>query len=216
MGDYQPLHESQHIHRASAESQHGRADTIPLAEAVAYARSALVDLHARLASIGIDQHLDTAFTEVLAGLDPEQGDYGDPGGDSRHRRFRRESPAGKVLPLAIDDLPDQKLRPDPGKARTAAEFLCCLRDYRVWAGNPSYRVMSRQCGHRFAASTICTALRSRTVPSLEMVLAIISACGGSEQHQREFASAWRRLLLPAPRHGGTAVPRSIAAAGLAG
>lgn len=194
MGDYQALHSSQNIHCTTGKSHHVRqhADTDPVSEAVAFARSALAQVRARLQSIGVDQRdLDAAFAEAMAGL------HGDSG---------RKPATATALSPAIPDTPGQDLRPDPGEAHSTADFLDCLRDYRTWAGNPSYRVMARRCGHRFAASTICTALRGRSIPSLEMVLAIVAACGGPEQHQREFASAWRRLVLPNQRRASAGVP----------
>lgn len=203
MGDYQARHESQNIHYfpyAAGRSHHARphADGAPNAEA--YVRSALAGVRARLASVGVDQRdLDSAITEALADLGTG------PGHDGEYGQSWRE-PAAAGLPPAIPDVPGQDLRPDPGDANTSAEFLDCLRNYRTWAGNPSYRVMARRCRHRFAASTICTALRGESMPSLDMVLAIVAACGGSEQHQREFASAWRRLILPDPRQSDTTVP----------
>ncbi|MBO0821244.1 MAG: hypothetical protein J2P26_10370 [Nocardiopsaceae bacterium] len=215
MGEYQARHESHNIHYihfATGKSHHARppADSAPAADAVAYVRSALAGVRARLASVGVDQRdLDIAITEALADLGP--------GPATGPTTGPVAGMAGMTaLPPAIPDTPGQDLRPDPGEARTAAEFLDCLRNYRTWAGNPSYRVMARRCRHRFAASTICTALRGESMPSLDMVLAIVAACGGPESHQREFASAWRRLILPDPRepdprepdphHAGTTVP----------
>lgn len=205
MGDFQARHESQnihYIHRAAGKAHHARqhAEAAPAAEAVAYVRSALAGVRARLASVGVDQRdLDTAITEALADLGTGP-DYDRESGRGWHE------PAAAALPPAIPDMPGQDLRPDPGGTRTAAEFLDCLRNYRIWAGNPSYRVMARRCRHRFAASTICTALRGETMPSLDMVLAIVAACGGPEEHQREFASAWRRLILPDQRQDEEAMP----------
>lgn len=207
MGDYQARHESQnihYIHRATSRSQHTRqhAEATTAADVATYVRSALAGVRARLASVGVDQRdLDTAITEALADLDTDT----DPRYDWESGRGWYE-PAAAPLPPAIPDVAGQNLRPDPADTRTAAEFLDCLRNYRTWAGNPSYRVMARRCRHRFAASTICTALRGESMPSLDMVLAIVAACGGPEPHQREFASAWRRLILPDQRQGDEAVP----------
>ena len=71
-----------------------------------------------------------------------------------------------------------------------------LRSFRIWAGKPSFRVMERQCDRRFAASTLCTALQGSKLPSLDMVKAIVTACGGREEHHRAFESAWRHFALP--------------------
>jgi hypothetical protein len=96
----------------------------------------------------------------------------------------------------VADVPGSNLCPDPADVRTPADFMNTLRMFRIWAGKPSYRVMEHQCGRRFAASTICTALNGSRLPSLDMVLAVIVACGGRDEHQNAFASAWRRLMLP--------------------
>jgi hypothetical protein len=97
---------------------------------------------------------------------------------------------------AIPDLPGTDLCPDPGTARTPEEFMDALRGFRAWAGKPSFRVMEGQCAHRFAASTMCTALRADTLPTLDMVHAIVTGCGGSPRHVHAFATACRRLSLP--------------------
>lgn len=98
----------------------------------------------------------------------------------------------------IPDLAGSDMCPNPVTARTAAEFLTMLRMYHIWAGKPSYRAMARQCGQRFAASTIHAALHSDKLPSLAMVQAIVRACGGGEEHQQSFASAWRGLEMHSP------------------
>ncbi len=96
----------------------------------------------------------------------------------------------------IPGLPGTDLCPDPGAARTPEEFMDALRGFRAWAGKPSFRAMERQCARRFAASTMCTALSADTLPSLDMVHAIVCGCGGSPRHVHAFATAWRRLGLP--------------------
>jgi hypothetical protein len=96
----------------------------------------------------------------------------------------------------IPDMPGTDLCPDPRAVKTPAGLMETLRLYRIWAGMPSYRSMERRCGRRFAAATICTALRSNRLPSLDMVHAVVIACGGSAEHQQAFAFAWRRLVLP--------------------
>ena len=94
------------------------------------------------------------------------------------------------------DLPGTDLFPEPGAARTPEEFMDALRGFRAWAGKPSFRAMERQCARRFAASTMCAALRADALPSLDMVHAIVTGCGGSPRHVHAFATACRRLGLP--------------------
>ena len=105
-------------------------------------------------------------------------------------------------PPVVPDPPDVNLCPDPGAARTPAEFTGTLRKYRKWAGEPSFRAMEHvikmQRGQRFAASTIHAALKGDELPSLQKVQAIITACGGSDCDQQMFTTAWRRLAMTQP------------------
>jgi hypothetical protein len=94
------------------------------------------------------------------------------------------------------DAPGSDLRPDPRGTRTPAGFIEALRQFRTWAGNPSYRDMSRACNGRPAASTICRVLGKRELPArFEVIDAIITACGGGEEDRARFATAWRRLIM---------------------
>jgi hypothetical protein len=96
------------------------------------------------------------------------------------------------------DAPGCDLRPDPSGVRTPAELIEALRQFRTWAGNPSFRDMARACNGRPAASTMCRVLNRGELPTrLELVDAIITACGGEEEDRERFATAWRRLVLPA-------------------
>jgi hypothetical protein len=106
-------------------------------------------------------------------------------------------PAGS----AVADADGLDLRPNPAGARTPAELLAVLRDYRVWAGEPSYREMSERNNRRYAPSTIYTALSGGELPKLSMVTAIVTGCGGGKEDQARFASAWRAI-----RTGATAPP----------
>lgn len=95
------------------------------------------------------------------------------------------------------DVPGCDLRPDPSGARNSAELIEALRQFRTWAGNPSYRDMARACNGRPAASTMCRVLgRGRLPARFEVIDAIIGACGGEEEDRERFASAWRRLVMP--------------------
>jgi hypothetical protein len=111
-----------------------------------------------------------------------------------------------AAPVVLDP-PDRDLCPDPGSARTSAEFMAALRIYRTWAGQPSYRAMAsvirNQCSQHFASSTIHGALTGTDLPALALVQAVIIACGGSDAHQQMFTSAWRRITLASSGHPAT-------------
>jgi hypothetical protein len=109
-------------------------------------------------------------------------------------RAGRERPA---LSPPAQDAPGCDLRPDPGSARTPAEFIEALRRFRTWAGNPSYRDMARACNGRPTASTMCRVLAAGELPArFEVIDAVIVACGGEEEDRERFATAWRRLVMP--------------------
>ncbi len=114
--------------------------------------------------------------------------------EAQQRLDSAPSPARPAEPVTAD-AGGVNLCPDPTGVKTPAEFVDFLRRYHIWAGKPSYRVMERQCNRRFAASTLHSALHGSRLPSLDMVLAIITACRGTQEHQRAFASAWRVLEM---------------------
>jgi hypothetical protein len=103
----------------------------------------------------------------------------------------------RATPKAVRDAPGFDLRPDPLTANTASELLEALRLFRVWAGEPTYREMASRAAGRAAPSTMCTALGSRylSLPPLKVVLAVVIGCGGNEDDQRDFTTAWRRIRL---------------------
>jgi hypothetical protein len=102
------------------------------------------------------------------------------------------------------------LRPDPLQTRSPAEFTAALRQYRAWSGDPSLREIAGRAGGRIAASTIWQALRAGdAIPRMEVVLAVVAGCGGSDEDQRRFVTAWRTIRLtaaPAPPHNGKPGP----------
>ena len=115
-------------------------------------------------------------------------------------RPQASSPYPSTAAPVVPDLPGESLCPDPGTARTPAEFMRALRRYREWAGSPSYRamahVLSNPDGRHFAASTLHAALAGDELPAQAKVRAIISACGGTTEHELTFTAAWRRLSMP--------------------
>jgi hypothetical protein len=103
------------------------------------------------------------------------------------------------MPTADADGVD--LRPDPRAVTSAAEMAAALRAYRIWSGEPSYRTLGAMVGQVVAASTLCTALSEGRLPRLAVATAVTAACGGSEQEQRRWATARRRIRLGAGMTG---------------
>ena len=170
------------------------------------AERSLEESYRRLRALGVDPDAVTTTFAVLRDVIAEirecteharrelrLGDY-EWDQANRHRLNPVQYPdtaVGRVIP----DVPGVNLCPDPDVARTPAEFMDTLRRYWIWSGKPSYRSMARQGGRQFAASTIFTAMKADRLPSFDMVQVIVVACGGSEEHQRSFRLAWRRLQM---------------------
>jgi hypothetical protein len=204
-GARKPANQAQRelIHRGGHDGSAPPGPETPAADRrakhIAAAEWSLGEAYASARAAGIDRDtLDDAFamaldciTEAKQGGDQARRDLAAARYERYQARHRRLNP-DSVTP----DVPGLNLCPDPRAVHTPADFMDTLRMYRIWAGKPSYRVMERQCDRRFAASTICTALQGGKLPSLDMVQAIITACGGSEEHHRAFTSAWRRFMLP--------------------
>jgi hypothetical protein len=88
------------------------------------------------------------------------------------------------------------LRPDPLMALTDQEFMECLAQFRIYAGNRSTRQISEYCCGMISSSTVGNVLRSDTLPDrLEVVDAIVLGSGGSDDDRADFAHAWRRLYM---------------------
>jgi hypothetical protein len=83
--------------------------------------------------------------------------------------------------------------PDPLRASTPAEFTAALARYRRWAGNPSFREMARRAQPAASPSSLLAAARGERLPSLRVVAAFVTGCGGSPEELRWFTTAWRRL-----------------------
>jgi hypothetical protein len=95
---------------------------------------------------------------------------------------------------AIPDAEGHECKPDPIQAQTPAEFVATLRQYRKWAGNPSFREMERNSAGRASYSTFSNMLRAAAVPPrFKSVEAFVVALGGNEEDLRIWASAWRRF-----------------------
>ena len=56
--------------------------------------------------------------------------------------------------------------------------------------------MADKARQAVAPSTMCTVLKNGTeLPKLKVVIAIIAGCGGDDEEQRAWATAWRRIAL---------------------
>jgi hypothetical protein len=115
----------------------------------------------------------------------------------------RRRPVPPPPPAAVADSPGCDLRPDPSQAATPAELIMALDDFRVWAGDRSYRAMAIQASQLVSAATLQRALTGTALPSQKAVIAVITGCGGSDQDKRRFVSAWRRIRMA--RSVGSAV-----------
>jgi transcriptional regulator with XRE-family HTH domain len=96
---------------------------------------------------------------------------------------------------APSDAPGSPRKPDPFAATTPAEFTAALRRYRLWAGGPAFSQMAAHAEHRVAATAMNAAMNGKALPKLDVVKAIITGCGGSEDDLQAFATAWRRITL---------------------
>lgn len=95
----------------------------------------------------------------------------------------------------MEDLEGYKLKPNPLAARTAVEFIDLMKQYRLWAGEPSFREIVKRSRSAVAASTLCEALKSNQLPPLKLVKAFVWACSGSAEDLRVWETAWRQLRM---------------------
>lgn len=103
---------------------------------------------------------------------------------------------GALAPAPVTpDADGFDLCPDPLAAQTPADLVKALSQFRIWAGEPSFREMERRCDHEVAASTMCMALTCEKLPKLPVIHAILTSCGASWEHHQAFATAWRRIRM---------------------
>jgi DNA-binding SARP family transcriptional activator/transcriptional regulator with XRE-family HTH domain len=153
----------------------------------------LKSFHAILAACGITDPVQVIeWTYALARSSPAPESQPLPVG--RHPA-RADGPASPGPGQAIPDSPGAGLCPDPAAAQTTADLLAALSRFRIWAGEPSFQDMQRLSEPTTAASTMCTALGSGKLPSLRVVRAIITGCGGTPEQVQAFAATWRRIRL---------------------
>ncbi|MEU0662247.1 protein kinase domain-containing protein [Streptomyces lavendulocolor] len=76
---------------------------------------------------------------------------------------------------------------DPGGG-AIVEFAAELRRLRQEAGNPSYEAMAKRV--TYGRATLHAAARGHNLPSRDVALAFVRACGGDERAVREWARRW--------------------------
>ncbi|MEV6872957.1 helix-turn-helix domain-containing protein [Amycolatopsis sp. NPDC051128] len=74
-------------------------------------------------------------------------------------------------------------KPVNASGGTATQFARELRELRARAGNPTYREMARSA--MFSSSVLSSAASGNRMPSLQVTLAFVAACGGDHE-------AWRQ------------------------
>lgn len=87
---------------------------------------------------------------------------------------------------------ESELKPDPSAAQTPAEFVLALRRLKAWSGL-SLRAIAAGAKQKRVHTTIQNAMKHETLPTLEVVHAIVTGCGGSEEDLRAFTATWHRL-----------------------
>ncbi|MFI6815388.1 hypothetical protein ACIBG7_23470 [Nonomuraea sp. NPDC050328] len=127
------------------------------------------------------RRLEAARAETEAAA-PEPPEAADPAG--LHRL--REDAAGYTL------------KPSPLTATSKEEFLAVMREFHIWAGEPSYREIALKARKSVGASTLCEALdpkRPPRLPTLKVVTAFVYGCGGGEEDLTTWTTAWRQVRL---------------------
>lgn len=103
----------------------------------------------------------------------------------------------------VPDAPGTDLKPDLNVVQTFGDLTAALRDFRIWAGEPSYRRMAAACGQLLSSTAIYRALHTDQPVTATAVQAAIRGCGGTEDDEAGFMRAWMRVLTNANDRGGT-------------
>jgi hypothetical protein len=102
----------------------------------------------------------------------------------------------KAGPSVVEDLRGHECKPNPLDARSFAELEEKLREYWHWAGRPGSRIIAVASGGAFSHATIAKLLSNKPgKPSLKQsyVCGLIRGCGGDEEEQQRWVTAWRRI-----------------------
>jgi hypothetical protein len=96
--------------------------------------------------------------------------------------------------------------PDPAKATTPTEFAACMRQLRLWAGNPSLATLNARSGGHLPPSTLSSVLRREALPRLDLLSHFVRACGLPADRAQDWEAAWKAIKeleeLPAEGSGG--------------
>ncbi|MBP2708438.1 helix-turn-helix domain-containing protein [Microbispora sp. RL4-1S] len=83
-----------------------------------------------------------------------------------------------------------------------AEFALRLRALRRDAGSPVYRELARRAN--YSVSALSNAARGHELPSLEVTLAFVTACGGDRREwERQWQAAKGRICPAGNGSGGS-------------
>jgi DNA-directed RNA polymerase subunit RPC12/RpoP len=104
-------------------------------------------------------------------------------------------PRLSTAPATIPDLRGHDRRPDPLLATTQHDFVAVMRAYRVWAGEPSLRVMEERCGNKISYSTFRNMLNAAVVPKLSSLQVFVEVLGGTAEDVQRWTTAWRRFAM---------------------
>ncbi len=95
-----------------------------------------------------------------------------------------------------------EVRPDPSAAQTPAEFVLELRKLKAFSGL-SLRAIAAGAKQKRVHTTIQHAMKHETLPTIEVVSAIVTGCGGTEEDLLAFTAAWHRLNAASSGHTST-------------
>jgi hypothetical protein len=85
-------------------------------------------------------------------------------------------------------------KPDPAQARTVAEFIAMMREFRLWAGNPSFRDMEKTSSS-YSQASFAGVGKKTTLPRLQLSLAYIEGCGADADDLEAWKQAWRTIAI---------------------
>ena len=94
---------------------------------------------------------------------------------------------------------ENPINPDTG---VLAGFAADLRELRVRAGRPTYRQLALRA--YYSPSTLSVAASGTVMPSREVTLALVSACGGDIE---EWDIRWRALARSFKEQRSDRLPR---------